>query len=438
MSLRNRLLLTLGLTLTLLWGLAAAWLMRDLHEELQSTLDQRLAQSARMAAGLVGTLPENAWKRAERPRLSIPAIAGLACQVRSPGGKVIARTHGDLDDVLAPQASGHSYRQVDGEYWRVFTYRQDGLTITTADRVNERDRLLRDVLLVTVVPFLVALVGSLVVLWAGIRRGLRPLSRLQRSLAQRQPNALAPVATQGLTAELRPLVDTLNALLLRIQRALAREQRFTNDAAHELRTPLTAIKTHLQIARRREGEAARQAQTSAEEGVARLQNTLEQLLMLARLEGDHEDQPPGDSLSDAVVEDALAALGPDARDTFLIDQPEQGIRLAAPHELVVTALRNLLENARRFSPARGSVRLILEQGDAGLDFMVSDRGPGVDDASLARLTERFWRHGAGRGSGLGLAIVATLAERFGGHLMVDHNRPHGLTVTLRLPKAVPG
>lgn len=434
MSLRARLLVTLGLALTLLWGLAAAWLLRDLNDELERTLDQRLAQSARMVAGLASTLPANVWNRAERPRLSIPAIEGLACQVQIPGGDIIARTHNDLGDVLAPQASGHSYRQVDGVRWRVFTYRQNGLTITTADQVEERDRLLRNILLVAVVPFLVALFGSLVTLAVVILHGLRPLSRLQRSLAQRQPNALAPVTAQGLPTELRPLVATLNDLLLRIQQTLEREQRFTSDAAHELRTPLTAIKTHLQIAGRREGEAARQAQALAEEGVARLQSTLEQLLMLARLEGSQDDAPRAECWSDAVVEDALLSLGPEARETIRIDQPAQPVCLAAPHELVVTALRNLLENARRFSPTPGSVRLTLKKEDTGLDFVVSDLGAGVDEAALTRLAERFWRRGRGHGSGLGLAIVTVIAERFHGRLMFAHNLPQGLIATLRLPE----
>ena len=136
MSLRARLLLTLGLTLALLWASAAAWLVRDLEDKLVETLDQRLAQSARMVAGLMLQLPPEVWQDADRRSLSIPSIEGLACQVHSPRGNVMARTHRDMQDVLAPGKPGHAYRREDGITWRVFTYERGGLTITTADRLD--------------------------------------------------------------------------------------------------------------------------------------------------------------------------------------------------------------------------------------------------------------------------------------------------------------
>ena len=240
MSLRTRLLLTLGLTLALLWSMAAAWLMRDLEAQFVETLDQRLAQSARMVAGLMAQLPEEVWLEADQRALSIPPIEGLACQVHSPRGEIMARTHTNLETILAAGERGHAYREENGVTWRVFTYERGGLTITTADRMDERNQLLAEVFKVAVVPFAVALLGSMVALWFGVVRGLAPLSRLRRSLGRRHAEALAPLPTRGLPQELRPLVETLNGLLARIEEAIQREQRFTNDAAHEFKTPLTA------------------------------------------------------------------------------------------------------------------------------------------------------------------------------------------------------
>lgn len=433
MSLRARLLWTLGLTLTLLWGVTAVWLLRDLHQQVEHTLDQRLAQSARMVAGLVSQLPDEVWQQAEHRRLSIPAIKGLACQVNSPSGEIIAQTHTDLDGVLTPRQTGHSYRTEDGVKWRVFTYQHDDLTITTADRVEERNLLLTDVLMAATVPFLFALTGSLAALWLGILRGLHPLSRLKQALAQRHPEALAPIEIPDLPAELRPLVATLNALLGRVQQAFVREQRFTNDAAHELRTPLTAIKTHLQVASRQHGEASRFALTQAEKGVSRLQGTLEQLLMLARLENGLDDAWQTHCLARSAAMDALLMLGEEEQVTFTITWPDETLYLPAPHELVVTALRNLLENAHRFSPDPGSVQVSFNQSGSGLAIEIRDQGPGVSDRDLPRLAERFWRHGTGHGSGLGLAIVSAIAERFSGRLSFTHNAPHGLLAQLWFP-----
>lgn len=433
MSLRKRLLWTLGITLTLLWGVTAVWLLRDLHRQIEHTLDQRLAQSARMVAGLVSQLPAEVWEQAETHRLSIPPIEGLACQVNSPSGEIIAQTHTDLGGVLTPRQPGHSYRTIEGVKWRVFTYQRNSLTITTADRVDERNILLNDVLMAATIPFLFALVGSLVALWLGILRGLRPLSRLKQALAQRHPEDLAPVEVPDLPAELRPLVATLNVLLSRVQQAFVREQRFTNDAAHELRSPLTAIKTHLQVARRQHGEASQFALVQAEKGVSRLQGTLEQLLMLARLENGLDDSWQANCLARSAALEAVLMLGEDAQHTFAITWPSETLYLPIPHELVVMALRNLLENSHRFSPDQGSVQVAFSQSDSGLAITIRDQGPGVADQDLPKLAERFWRHGKGHGSGLGLAIVSAIAERFSGRLSFSHNAPHGLVAQLWFP-----
>ncbi|HDZ47340.1 hypothetical protein LCGC14_0029280 [marine sediment metagenome] len=437
MSLRSRLLLTLGLTLALLWGVAAAWLMRDLEEKFVETLDQRLAQSARMVAGLVLQLPFEAWQDAEFPVLSIPPIEGLACQVNSPQGEIMARTHADMDDILTPGEGGHAYRKADDVTWRVFTYERGGVIITTADRMDERNMLLSGVVRMAVVPFVVALVGSMVALWLGIWRGLVPLTRLRESLAQRHPDALAPVATYGLPKEIRPLIDTLNALLARIQQTVIREQRFTNDAAHELRTPLTAIKTHLQVARRQEGQAAITSLNHAEEGVVRLSSTLDQLLTLARVEGHLRfDDGEASRVAD-VAEHALADSQQSMPERFVVPTSWPEATLAMPRELAITALRNLLDNALRHGPADTPIALTAEwqPGASYMTFSVSDQGPGVDEATLAQLTKRFWRASKQQGSGLGLAIVAAIAERFGGDVTFESPVGGGFTACLKVPVA---
>ncbi|MBE0489190.1 MAG: ATP-binding protein [Halomonas sp.] len=434
MSLRTRLLVTLGLTLALLWSLAAAWLMRDLEEQFVATLDQRLAQSARMVAGLMAQLPEEVWLQADQRALSIPPIEGLACQVHSPRGEIMARTHTDLETILAPGKQGHAYREEGGVTWRVFTYERGGLTITTADRMDERDILLRNVFQVAVVPFAVALLGSMAALWLGVWRGLAPLSRLRDSLARRHPEALAPVATYGVPMELRPLIETLNTLLARIQQAIVREQRFTSDAAHELKTPLTAIKTHLQVASRVEGDAARRSLAYAEEGVGRLARILDQLLMLARVEGrvQFEDGEPSRVVD--VVELALRDTGVDL-ERFVLPEAWPEVELALPRELAVTALRNLVDNALRHAGEGAPVTVTarLDEAAGELTFRVRDHGPGVDDEALGQMAQRFWRASKQRGSGLGLAIVVAIAERFAGRLEFARPDGAGLEACLTVP-----
>lgn len=432
MSLRARLLLTLGLTLVVLWGVAVAWLLNDLEKKFVETLDQRLAQSARMVAGLMLQLPEEVWAQSATAALSIPPIEGLACQVHSPQGNIIARTHANLESVLSPGARGHSYRQEGDTTWRVFTYERGDLMITTADRMDERDKLLSDVVCVAVVPFIVALIGSFIALWVGVWRGLLPLARLRAALASRHPEALAPVSTYGVPKEIKPLIETLNGLLTRVQHTLVREQRFTNDAAHELRTPLTAIKTHLQVARRAEGAVAEESLCHAEAGVVRLAHTLDQLLTLARVEGRMRFDDGEPSQVTEVVEYAIADS---MAESGQCQPPEMlpNVCLAMPRELAITALRNLLDNALHHGPRGAPVSLSVQCIEGRATFSVHDQGPGVDEAMLKQLTLRFWRASKQQGSGLGLAIVEAIAERFGGSLTFENAEVGGFSAHLTVP-----
>lgn len=440
MSLRARLLLTLGLSFALLWLLAAAWLYSDLRQQMRDTLDQRLAASARMVAGLVAQLPENAWDQAGGPVLSIPASTGVACQISSPRGQVLLRTHGEFEGGLEAPAPGFADRVIEGESWRLFTYVQNGLHITTADRLSERVTLQRNVIVVAVVPFVVALLGSLVVLWFGIRRGLAPLDRLRSELSQRAPDTLTPIEIARAPSELRPAIDTLNRLLVRTGEALAREQRFTSDAAHELRTPLTAIKTHVQLASRLGPARGAAAIADAEAGIARLQRTLEQLLLLARVEsGDAVFADAEPASRQGIAAAALADLS--AADRVQVDDRAPGAVVAAPPALASAALRNLLENALRHAPAGEPVTLDIDTAGAQVVFTVRDRGDWPADRSTDALTRRFWRGAVGRGqgvasgpgSGLGLTIVAAIAARFDGELAFEPRAAGGLVAMLSFP-----
>lgn len=288
MSLRLRLTLMLGSAFVLLWALAATWMLVDLRSQMMLSLDQRLAASARMVAGLLVQLPQplpgdSSAKRLSAEQLGIPN--GLACQVSSLRGEVLARSHSAPDQQLDAEGNGFRDQLIDGVPWRSFTLVQGELRITTADRLDERAALKRSVLLAAALPVAVALLGSLGLLWLGLGRGLAPLQRIRQALTRRGADSLEPLPLDGLPAELLPLVQTQNQLFQRISDAIERERRLTGDAAHELRSPLTAIKTHLQVARMTEGAAAAQALANAEAGADRLQRTLEQLLLLARVEG---------------------------------------------------------------------------------------------------------------------------------------------------------
>ena len=419
MSLRLRLTLTLGAAFVLLWSVAATWMLFDVRNQLMLSLDQRLAASARMVAGLLVQLPQPQLGEGGIARLSAEQLGienGLACQVSSLRGEVLARSHAAPDSLLDAQRTGFHDQLIGDTAWRSFTMIRDGMRITTADRLDERATLKRSVLLAAALPVLVALLGSLIVLWIGLGKGLSPLRRIRTALAQRSVDSVEPLHVERLPPELVPLVETQNQLFARIAQTLERERRLTDDAAHELRSPLTAIKTHLQVAAMTEGDTAKRALAQAEIGTDRLHRTLEQLLMLARVEGlvsfDDGLRCTAAEVAQQAIADASQQPGPCIDLNVAADVPLRA--LAMPPALAIAALRNLLDNARRHTRPESHVQLSLEQhAEDKVCFRVADHGPAIAAQQFERFTERFWRNSEGDGSGLGLSIVKAIAERCG-------------------------
>lgn len=439
MSLRARLLIIIGAALGVLWISAAVWMMRDLDRNLQRTLDGRLAMSAQMVSGLLAqaSLDAGSSPISADGSLSVPGSDGIACQIRSLRGEVIATTRNPGEPPLQSVVPGFGTVTVEGQQWRTFTLHADGFDITTADRMDERALLWRRIGLAAGIPFLIAAVGGLAALWFGVGRALLPLRTLRQSLTDRRPDQGEPLPAAGLPTELRPLIGSLNQLFARIERALQRERSFTSDAAHELRTPLTAIDTHLQVARMTQGSVATRALEDAATGAARMRDTLDQLLLLARVEGgsgldDGERISAGD-----VVDRAVAAAGGDPRGRVRASGNGGTLVVDVPAALAVVAVRNLVDNALKYSDA--AVELEVEQHDGRAAFTVRDRGPGLTDDELASATHRFWRvRKGGQGTGLGLTLVQAVVTAFPGGLELARREGGGLEARLVLPVAGSG
>ncbi len=256
----------------------------------------------------------------------------------------------------------------------------------------------------------------------------------------RRVDAEAPLPPLDPPPELQPLIDTIGHLLRRVQQAIEHERRFTDDAAHELRTPLTVVKTHLQVLRLACAnipldDVAGQALSNAEHGVARLHRTLEQLFVLARLEGSTQTSPPAktDALHAArqAIDDSATEIAADCRVSLQTTLASANLAVSEP--LLVSALRNLLDNALRHSPHPGSVALRIEALSGEVVFSVLDAGPGMVPDERAHALQRFWRRGDGNGSGLGLSIVDAIATRHGGQLRLLPRNGGGLEARLCLP-----
>lgn len=449
MSLRLRLLLVIGISLTVLWSAVATWMLMDARHSLREALDSRLAASARMVAGLVAQFPnlQELAQSAERP-LDIIARDGVACEISVVRSEVeiqaVSRTAGSPD--MSQVALGFGTHVHGGKRWRTFVLREGHIQIAAADSIEIREALVREIMLSAGLPFVVALFGSLLLLWVGIGHGLAPLERIRDMLSRRRPGDDSPLPKVNVPVELQPLLRTLEELLERQQAAIMRERRFTDSAAHELRTPLTGIKTHIQVAHlaaQRPGErnTLDTALSQADQGVQQLQNILQRLLELARLDGQSARMES--SQADEAVYAALHALKAIYGDT--IDQITLDIRskpgpVEIEKSLLTVAVQNLIDNALRYTKAQQPISLRIEAGEPGyLRLRVLDHGPGLSDSERDLAMNRFWRGSQQQaGYGLGLSIVNAIATQHGGTLELLNRKSGGLEARLTVPLADQG
>jgi two-component system OmpR family sensor kinase len=327
--------------------------------------------------------------------------------------------------------------------WRVYSVQVRDHVIQVAQPYSVRNRIAATVALRTAWPLAAVLPLLGLLIWFTVGRGLSPIERLARDVGRRSPDALDPLPQRGLPIEVRPLVQSLNDLLQRLERALHTQRAFVADAAHELRTPLTALRLQAQVAERATDPAERgEALGSLKQGVERASHLVQQLLTLAR----EEDMPakigPAAVRLDELARDVAAEYTPLAqtRGVDLGLARIEAVTVAGAAAGLRTLLSNLADNAVRYTPAPGHVDIAVFRDGAQAALEVSDSGPGIPPEERTRVFDRFYRR-AGEvsdGSGLGLAIVKQIVEHHGGTIALeDAGGAGGLKVAVRLPLATP-
>ncbi|OIP16940.1 MAG: two-component sensor histidine kinase [Comamonadaceae bacterium CG_4_9_14_3_um_filter_60_33] len=445
-SLQARLLALLLLLVTVVWLGAAGFIWVDASDELGELLDGHLAQSAALlivqqtgqGIGASDKGGEDTDEVADAPSLHKYAPR-VAFQVFHEG-QLTMRSANAGTAPMAQKSRGFSTVQLgDRSDWRVFAARgsEGDIQVFVGEQIDSRDSILWAVLKGVLMPLLYALPLLAVVGWLAVRDGLAPLRHLSQVLAQRQPNALEPVVLNDLPSEVEPVVHSLNALFERIQAMVAAERRFTADAAHELRTPIAAIRTQAQVALGAGSDKAQRdhALQTTLAGCDRASHLVEQLLTLSRLESSSNGAPVGRvevaSVAQRVAAElALTAL---AREQELaLDAPAKAF-IEADEMLTSVLLRNLLDNALRYSPDGARVDVSVTTDGKQVSLRVEDSGPGLSEAEMARLGERFYRVlGSDKtGSGLGWSIVRRIAVVYQARVAISRSeRLGGLCVTV--------
>ncbi len=445
-SLQARLAGLLLLLVTLVWLSAALLTWLDTRDELGELLDGHLAQSAALLVAQQGkNLPEQHGD--ETPLEDASSLhkyaPRVAFQVFHEGALVLRSANAGTVAMSGKTRGFSTVELTDHQQWRVFGAQgsEGDVQVFVAEQVKSRDSILWAVLKGVLMPLMYALPLLAVVGWLAVRQGLAPLRHLSAALAQRQPNALEPVKLADVPSEVQPVVDSLNALFERIGRMMASERRFTADAAHELRTPIAAIRMQAQVALAAGNDTATRehALNYTLAGCDRATHLVEQLLTLSRLESSSASAPTGvvdvSAVTRRVAADlALAALG---RAQDLVLEAETPCLIAADDMLTSVLVRNLLDNAMRYSPPGAHVRVTVSGTDAQVVLQVDDSGPGLSDADMVHLGERFFRvlGTEQTGSGLGWSIVRRIAAVYQAQVAVQRSGLlGGLCVTVRWPR----
>ncbi|WP_295548318.1 ATP-binding protein [uncultured Pseudacidovorax sp.] len=433
-SLRARLLAFLLAAIVLAGGIQAAVTYRTVLREADAIFDYHMQQ---MALSLRSGLPPSA------------AVSGLGpseqnfdfvVQVWTQDGQRIFES---ADEALLPQLAVLGFAEVNarGTTYRVLSMQTRGLVIQVAQDMAARRQMAGSLALRTVAP--VALMAPLLMLvvWWVVSGSLAPVSRVRRQVASRQPDDLSPVGEEGLPEEVRPLVAELNLLFERVRRAFDAQKHFVADAAHELRSPLAALKLQVQLLRRASDPAAHeQAVQRLAAGIDRAARLVEQLLTLARNEaqaaaGAEAAQVDLTALAREAIADAVP--GAESRRIDLGLARADAVCLAGHVDALRILLRNLVDNAVKYTPEGGRVDVTVQQEEGGSALLViEDSGPGLAESDRERVWDRFYRapDAGASGSGLGLAIVRSVAQLHGAELALDRSATlGGLRVRVQFP-----
>jgi signal transduction histidine kinase len=385
-----------------------------------------------------------------RSQLDDAASTGAIFQIRDPRGKVLYASvepfGRNLPDRPQDSLERPSYvtSDVQGRRFRILYQgiARNGQPLAVVEHalsLKQTDSALaeiREVLIVGVVAMLVFAGGTTYILAGRALDPIRELSRLARDI-ERTADFSKRLLPRGGT-EMKELIETLNAMIRRLESALGSQRAFLADSSHELRRPLTLLRTnidHLSDSGLSEGEREtcfREMRSDAE-SMSRL---LSDMLLLSREQAQVIERRPVDFSS--VCRDAVARLRARNSRHELRAEIEEGVRLNGDKERLAQMLSNLLDNAASYTRDGGAIDVTLGRNAHVVHVEVRDAGHGITTDELPHIFERFYRGDRARitrgdGVGLGLSIVKYIAEAHGGSVSVSSEPGVGSSFTVDLP-----
>ena len=328
-------------------------------------------------------------------------------------------------------------------------YGRPGLVLVAVAETVQARRAVEREMLIGLAVLEAGLIGLIACLgWYAVDRGLRPLGELKQEIDARGiqggPN-LSPLDLSRVPQEALAPALAVNSLLQRLDLAIELVRRFTADASHQMRTPLAILRTHLDLVRRLGSEtpAGQSALNEVDNAINRLERLLRQLVTLARADEQNIAQPVVENVDlNEIAFNVLSERAPQAfaRDIDVQFDRFDGRAMIAGNSLLIgELLANLIDNAIRYNRAGGMVLVRTVVDAAAARVEVEDTGPGIPEAHLARVFERFYRipmTNGPEGSGLGLAIVKALSDRLGAQIVLSPGAEgQGLRASVSFPLA---
>ncbi len=421
----------------------------DAAHEVEELFDAQLAQSARVLAGLLSEpmaqLDHDVLARmlvestADHPAIGHPYEAKVAYWVKDARGQLTAGSFSAPEFSLINWTPGFATLAQPDNDWRtyVLTLPDADLSVWVGERNDIRSETVSRIVLGTIVPDLIGIPLMLLLVWAAIGSGLKPLDRLAHQIRSRDPDSLVPITEPDLPQEIAPMQAAINRLLLQVRQLLTREQRFIADAAHELRTPLAVMKVHLDNARNEANpEQKDESLEHLHNAVERTARLVSQMLELARL----SDTAITHKTVINILEETRSAISDimplalQRHQSLEVEAPAPGIsEQAFEPGSFKTLLQNLVGNAITHTDEGTRIIVSIMIREHVWCLCVDDSGAGVSEEDRALLAERFFSSGDTHGSGLGLSIAKRIVERHQGTLVLDTSRLGGLQVRVCFP-----
>lgn len=430
-SIRRHLLLLIIPAIFGIWLFATIISFFDTHYEVEKLMDARLAQVGRVLLAisshelleqrLLGSesQPTTEVVDQEKWQLGHPYEKKIAFQVWLNKTTLALRSDNAPTIPITSKIEGFSSVERDDIEWRAFSLQtNDGLiSIHVAEQNDIRHNLANAVVWRTLVPVFFALPFIGIIIWYAISRGMNQLKRIAFDLGERRHSNFTPIAETHIPEEVKPITEALNKIFEQIKTAFDMERRFTSDAAHELRTPLAALKTHAEIALAASNDnERRQALRQIVRGVDRATRLVEQLLTLARLDPDTGLANTKRFDLFIVAERVISDEAPIAieKNIEISLNGTRGKFVYCNADAIAVLMRNLIDNAIRYTPENGEVSITILRNDEYITLRVSDSGPGIPPDQREKIFQRFYRLLGTKtpGSGLGLSIVSRIVELY--------------------------